>query len=78
MSVFEKYRMKRPTEFTRLVGVNYGTFQIILEKLENEIIRLQTTEADARARAEKFFDNCRPTAANFDLSSPISYFSATG
>ncbi len=39
MSVFEKYKLKRPAEFTRLVGVNYGTFQIILEKLENEIIR---------------------------------------
>ena len=39
MSVFEKYKLKRPAEFTRLVGVNYGTFQIILDKLENEIIR---------------------------------------
>lgn len=39
MSVFEKYKSKRPAEFTRLVGVNYGTFQIILEKLENEITR---------------------------------------
>ena len=39
MSVFEKYKLKRPLEFTRLVGVNYGTFQIILEKLENEITR---------------------------------------
>jgi hypothetical protein len=39
MSVFEKYKLKRPDEFTRLVGVNYGTFQIILKKLENEITR---------------------------------------
>jgi Helix-turn-helix of DDE superfamily endonuclease len=39
MSVFEKYKMKRPAEFTRLVGVNYATFNIILEKLKNEIIR---------------------------------------
>ncbi len=39
MSVFEKYKLKRSSEFTRLVGVNYGTFQIILEKLENEITR---------------------------------------
>lgn len=31
--------MKRPAEFTRLVGVNYATFNIILEKLKNEIIR---------------------------------------
>jgi hypothetical protein len=39
MSVFEKYKQKSLTEFTRLVGVNYGTFQIILKKLEAEIIR---------------------------------------
>ncbi len=39
MSVFEKYKSKRPAEFIRLVGVNYGTFQIILTKLENEITR---------------------------------------
>jgi hypothetical protein len=39
MSLFEKYKQKRPAEFTRLVGVNYGTFQIILKKLENEITR---------------------------------------
>lgn len=31
--------MKKPAEFTRLVGVNYGTFEVILEKLEFEIIR---------------------------------------
>ena len=39
MSVFEKYKLKRPAEFTRLVGVNFGTFQIILEKLDAEIAR---------------------------------------
>lgn len=39
MSLFEKYKMKRPAEFTRLVGVNYATFNIILEKLKNEITR---------------------------------------
>ena len=39
MSVFKKYQQKRPAEFTRLVGVSFGTFQIILEKLENEITR---------------------------------------
>ncbi|MGI8788826.1 MAG: helix-turn-helix domain-containing protein [Pyrinomonadaceae bacterium] len=37
--MFEKYKSKRPAEFTRLIGVNYGTFQIILEKLEREITR---------------------------------------
>jgi len=41
MSVFEKYKSKRPAEFTRLVGVNYGTFQIILTKLEREITRFK-------------------------------------
>ncbi len=41
MSVFEKYKSKRPAEFTRLVGVNYGTFQIILAKLEREITRFK-------------------------------------
>lgn len=41
MSVFEKYKKKRPAEFTRLVGVNFGTFQIILAKLEAEIIRFK-------------------------------------
>jgi len=39
MSLFEKYKAKRPAEFTRLVGVNYGTFQIISVKLEAEITR---------------------------------------
>ena len=39
MSLFEKYKQKRPAEFTRLVGVNYATFQIILRGLEAEIIR---------------------------------------
>lgn len=37
MSVFEKYELKRPAEFTRLVRVNYGTFEIILKKLESQI-----------------------------------------
>jgi hypothetical protein len=44
MSVFEKYKMKRPAEFTRLVGVNYATFNIILEKLKNEIIRYRNAK----------------------------------
>ena len=38
MSLFENYKMKKPAEFTRLVGVNYGAFLIILEKLEAEIV----------------------------------------
>ena len=44
MSVFEKYKMKRPAEFTRLVGVNYAAFNIILNKLKNEIIRYRQTK----------------------------------
>lgn len=41
MSVFEKYKLKRPAEFTRLVGVNFGTFEIILGKLKHEIARFR-------------------------------------
>lgn len=41
MSVFEKYKQKSPAEFTRLVGVSYGTFQVILAKLEAEIVRFK-------------------------------------
>lgn len=44
MSVFEKYKLKRPADFTRLVGVNYATFNIILDKLKNEIIRYRQTK----------------------------------
>ena len=44
MSVYENYKLKKPTEFTRLVGVNYGTFQIILQKLEAEIDRYKNAK----------------------------------
>jgi hypothetical protein len=44
MSVFEKYKLKRPADFTRLVGVNYGTFNIILAKLKDEISRYRQTK----------------------------------
>lgn len=44
MSVFEKYKLKRPAEFTRLVGVNYAAFNIILDKLKNEIVRYRNTK----------------------------------
>lgn len=36
MSQFEIYKQKPPLIFTRLVGVNYGTFSILLSKLESE------------------------------------------
>ena len=44
MSVYENYKLKKPAEFTRLVGVNYGTFQIILQKLEVEIERYKNAK----------------------------------
>ncbi len=44
MSLFEKYKMKKPAEFTRLIGVNYASFQIILEKLESEITRYKAAK----------------------------------
>ena len=36
MNQIEKYKQKPPAVFTRLVGVNYGTFTIILGKIEIE------------------------------------------
>ncbi|HXH69481.1 MAG TPA: transposase family protein [Pyrinomonadaceae bacterium] len=36
--------MKKSAEFTRLVRVNYGTFEIILEKLEAEIARYKAAK----------------------------------
>ena len=44
MIIFEKYKLKRPADFTRLAGVNYATFNIILDKLKHEIIRYRTTK----------------------------------
>lgn len=38
MSLYKRYRMKKSAEFTRLVGVSYGTFQIILEKLNRQLV----------------------------------------
>jgi hypothetical protein len=34
MSQFDKYKQKPPAVFTRMVGINYGTFTIILAKLQ--------------------------------------------
>jgi hypothetical protein len=36
MSQFDRYKTKRPEDFTRLVGVSYGTFQVLLTKLRNQ------------------------------------------
>jgi len=52
MSLYERYQMKQPAEFTRLVGVNYGAFQIILEKLNLQIARFKA-EKPIRRRGRK-------------------------
>ncbi|MCU0471446.1 MAG: transposase family protein [Arcicella sp.] len=39
MSQFEIYKQKPPLIFTRLVGVNYGTFGILLNKIESEFTK---------------------------------------
>lgn len=39
MSQFDIYKQKPAQVFTRLVGVNYGTFTIILGKLELELVK---------------------------------------
>ena len=42
MSQFDKYKQKPPAVFTRMVGVNYGTFTIILGKLNTAFINYQS------------------------------------
>lgn len=39
MSLYQQYASLKPAEFTRLVGVSYGTFQVILQRLKVEILR---------------------------------------
>jgi hypothetical protein len=39
MSQIEIYKQKPPLIFTRLVGVNYGTFSILLSKIESEFTK---------------------------------------
>lgn len=39
MSLYEKYKTKNPAEFTRQVGVSFGTFQVILGRLQTAIER---------------------------------------
>jgi hypothetical protein len=55
MSMFDKYKLKRPAEFTRLVGVNFGTFAVILEKLKNEIARYRQAKLVRRRGAPSSF-----------------------
>jgi hypothetical protein len=52
MSQFDKYTKKPPAVFTRMVGVNYGTFTIILEKLQATYISYQN-EQKTRKRRKK-------------------------
>jgi hypothetical protein len=52
MSQFDKYKVKKPSEFARLVGVNYGTFQILLEKLKKSLQAYQS-ERPIRQRGRK-------------------------
>ena len=52
MSLYERYKMKKPAEFTRLVGVNYGAFQIILRLLNLQVARFKA-ERPIRRRGRK-------------------------
>jgi len=52
MSQFDKYKQKPPAVFARMVGVNYGTFNIILEKLQKAFIGYQN-EQNTRKRGKK-------------------------
>jgi len=52
MSLYERYKLKQPAEFTRLVGVSYGTFQIILDKLNRQLVCYKA-EKKIRGRGRK-------------------------
>ena len=49
MSQFDKYKQKPPAVFTRMVGVNYGTFTIILEKLQVVFYKYQSEKPKRRS-----------------------------
>jgi len=53
MNLFEKYKLKCPAEFTRLVGVNFGTFQIILESNHSPQSRMQDISDFAKNAIEE-------------------------
>jgi hypothetical protein len=52
MSQFDKYKQKPPLVFTRMVGVSYGTFSIILEKLQISFLEYQNEQL-TRKRGKK-------------------------
>jgi hypothetical protein len=49
MSQYDKYKQKPPAVFTRMVGVNYGTFTIILEKLQVVYHKYQSEKPKRRS-----------------------------
>lgn len=52
MSQFDKYKQKPSAIFTRMVGVSYGTFSIILDKLQVAFIEYQN-EQPTRKRGKR-------------------------
>jgi|688.fasta_scaffold674190_1 hypothetical protein len=52
MDIFATYKTKKPEVFLRLVGMNIGTFQIILEKFRKEI-ELYKSEHWSRTKGKK-------------------------
>ena len=52
MDVFSIYKTQKPEVFLRLVGMNIGTFQIILDKFRKEII-LYKSEHWSRNKGKK-------------------------
>jgi hypothetical protein len=52
MDVFALYKTKKPEIFLRLVGMNVGTFKIILEKFRQEIEQYKS-EHWARSKGRK-------------------------
>ena len=52
MDVFSVYKTKKPEVFLRLVGMNIGTFQIILEKFRAEL-NVYKSEHWARNKGKK-------------------------
>lgn len=52
MNQFAQYSTKKPSEFTRLVGVSYGAFMIIRNKLKAELSGYQS-ENRMRKRGRK-------------------------
>lgn len=52
MNQFDRYRTRPPEEFTRLVGVSYGTFLVVLDKFEGEVERYRR-QKPVRQRGRK-------------------------